>query len=213
MSATAGGPPRGYQDATCTLVTKLSSATRVSSAAGQPKPVSASLQAQVPGTTVRRPPGTDAPSSCVATAPPSPPLPKLSSSASNLPSGLNAPLAAELPAGSAIWVVRPVARATTCTRHRPAHPEVQAIRLALAASTAPNRRIIRVVAGSQSLYTGAAPSGTACASSSPRSVAWSITKPAGGGSPGPRGLALRATPRADPDTRAAPTLEATRAGR
>src|SRR5258708_21326961 len=98
MSATASRPPPGYQDATCTLVTKLSSATRVSSAAGQPKPVSASLLAQVPGTTVRRPPGTDATSSCVAPAPPSPPLPKPSSSATTLPSPLHAPPAADPPA-------------------------------------------------------------------------------------------------------------------
>ena len=48
-------PAPGRHDASCTLVVKLSSATRLSLLAGQPKLIRASLLSQVPGTAIRRP--------------------------------------------------------------------------------------------------------------------------------------------------------------
>lgn len=59
----------GRHDASCTLVVKLSSATRLSPLAAQPKPTRASLLTQVSGTTVSRPLAMDASSSCTAVAP------------------------------------------------------------------------------------------------------------------------------------------------
>ena len=56
----------GRHDASCTLVVKVNSATRLSLSAGQPKPMRASLLTQVCGTAVRRPLGRDTRSSRTA---------------------------------------------------------------------------------------------------------------------------------------------------
>src|SRR5580658_3675860 len=54
-AAMASRPAPGRHDVSCTLVVKLSSATRLSLLAGQPKLTRASLLSQVPGTAVRWP--------------------------------------------------------------------------------------------------------------------------------------------------------------
>ena len=59
----------GCHDASCTLVVKLSSATRLSLPTGQPKPIRALLLTQVCGTIVRRPLAVDTSSSCTAGSP------------------------------------------------------------------------------------------------------------------------------------------------
>jgi len=63
MAATASRAAPGRHDATWTLAVKLSSAIRVSLAAGHPNPAMASLLTKVRGTTVSWPVATDATSS------------------------------------------------------------------------------------------------------------------------------------------------------
>ena len=68
------------------------------------------------------------------------------------PLGLNAALAAVLPAGSAIALGRPVARSSSWTRHVVgAQRDVQAISVALAAITSSNVRPEVREAGSHSV--------------------------------------------------------------
>src|SRR5437868_11714923 len=59
----------GRHDASCVLVVKLNSATRLLLLAGQPKPMRASLLTQVCGTAVRWPLARENRSSCTALAP------------------------------------------------------------------------------------------------------------------------------------------------
>ena len=59
----------GCHDASCTLVVKLSSVTRLSPLAGYPKPTMASLLTQVCGTASRWPLAVDTCSSCTASVP------------------------------------------------------------------------------------------------------------------------------------------------
>ena len=145
---------------------KLSSATRSSPRAGQPKLTRASLLPFIPGTGTGRLLATGpalatgrrlvmgATSSCMASAPSSPRLLKLTWMARNLPSGLNAPLTAELAPGSAMAVCRPVARSSTRTWHSGAHCVAQATRVALAAMTPSKDRLAWAVAGFHSVETG-----------------------------------------------------------
>ena len=93
-------------------------------------------------------------SSCMASAPSSPRLLKLTWMARNLPSGLNAPLTAELAPGSAMAVCRPVARSSTRTWHSGAHRVAQATWVALAAMTPSKDRLAWAVAGFHSVETG-----------------------------------------------------------
>src|SRR5258708_34298283 len=95
MIATAGRVAPGCHDASCVLVVKLNSATRLSLLAGQPKPTRASLLAKVPGTAVRCPLVADATSSCMASAPSSPGYPEFTCRARKPPLGLKPRLAAE----------------------------------------------------------------------------------------------------------------------
>src|SRR6266581_3800314 len=125
----------GRQDASCTLVVKLSSATRLSRPAAHPKPTRALLLTQVWGTAVRRPVAVDTSSSCTGCAPSAELLLKLSSTARRPPSGLKAALATELAAGSPTVSGRPVARFSTCRRQRVTHGGTQATWVVLAAIT------------------------------------------------------------------------------
>src|SRR6266550_9520367 len=122
----------GRHDASCTVVVKFSSATRLSPLAGHPKPTRALLLTQVCGTVVRRPLGMDTSSSCTACAPSAELLLKVSWTASRLPPGLKAALATELATGSSTVACRPVARFSTRTRQRATHGGTQATWLALA---------------------------------------------------------------------------------
>src|SRR5450756_3039221 len=79
-TVTAGLVAPGCQDASCVLVVKLNSATRLSPWAGQPKPTRASLLTKVPGTAVSRPLAMDATSRRRASAPLSPELSTLTCS-------------------------------------------------------------------------------------------------------------------------------------
>src|ERR1700722_8680812 len=60
MTVTASREAPGCQDASCVLVVKMNSATRLSLSAGHPKPTRASLLTKGSGTAVRRPLVTDA---------------------------------------------------------------------------------------------------------------------------------------------------------
>src|SRR6202050_326612 len=143
--------PPGCHDASCTLVVKLSSATRLSLLAGQPKPIRAVLLTWVCGTAVRRPLAMDTTSSCTASSPSSESSLTLTWTARNLPSGLKAALAAALAAGSSTDTCRPVARFSTCTPQRAAHGGAQAISVALAAITAARLPLGCVADGSHTL--------------------------------------------------------------
>jgi hypothetical protein len=173
-SAMASRPAPGRHDVSCTLVVKLSSATRLSLPAGQPKLTRASLLSQVPGTTVRRPLAMDTSSSCTACPPSSASLLRLTSTARNLPSGLKAAVATDLPCGSSAVTCRPVARFSTSTRQRAAHDGAQAIWVALAAITALKVRLARGAAGFHYRSAIAPGRGATGASNRPRSVACSI---------------------------------------
>src|ERR1035437_5344233 len=106
----AGQLAPGRHDASCTLVVKFSSATRLSLSAGQPKPARASLLTQVCGTAVRRPLVMDSSSSCTARAPAAESSLKPTWTARKLPSGLKAALATELASGSSTDTCRPLGR-------------------------------------------------------------------------------------------------------
>src|SRR5512142_1990364 len=147
----------GRHDASCTLVMKLNSATRLSLPAAQPKPTRASLLTQVCGTAVRWPLARDTCSSCTARAPFAVLSLKPTWTTSRLPSGLKAALATELAAGSPADVCAPVVRFSTCRRQRAAHGGVQAIWVALAAITPSKVRLARGAAGSHSLSAVARP--------------------------------------------------------
>jgi len=90
----------------------------------------------------------------MASAPSSPRLSKLTCRARNFPSGLNAPLTAELAPGSAMVVCRPVARSSTRTWHSGVHRVAQATWVALAAMTPPKERLARAAPGLHSVETG-----------------------------------------------------------
>src|SRR5271170_5988679 len=131
----------GCHDASCTFVVNLSSATRLSLLAGQPKPIRALLLTQVCGTVVRRPLATDTSSSCTASSPSAESSLKLTWTARKLPSGLKTALVAAPAAGSSTDICRPVARFSTCTPQRAAHGGTQAISVALAAITSAKLRL------------------------------------------------------------------------
>jgi hypothetical protein len=109
----------GRHDASCTLVVKPNSATRLSLLAGQPKPMRASLLTQVCGTVVRRPLARETRSSCTARAPFAVLSLKLTSITRERPSGLKAALATELAAGNSTAARRPVARFSTASAASP----------------------------------------------------------------------------------------------
>src|SRR5947209_13710376 len=138
----------GLHDASCTLVVKLSSATRLSPPAGHPKPTRALLLTKLCGTTVRRPLATDTSSSRTACAPSAESLLKPSWSARRRSSGLKAALATELDAGSRTDSGRPAARFSTCTRQHAVQSGTQATWLALAAITPSKERPAFAVTGS-----------------------------------------------------------------
>ena len=164
----------GRHDASCTLVVKLNSATRLSLLAGHPKPTRAVLLTQVCGTAVRRPVAMDISSSCTACAPSAESLLKLSWTARRLPPGLKAALATELATGSPAVCCRPVARFSTCIRQCATHGGTQAIWIGLAAITPSKVRPDWRAAGSHSLSAVVPGRRATGASSRPRSVPCSI---------------------------------------
>lgn len=124
MTATVIWWAPGRQDVTWTLVMKLSSATRSSLCAGHPKLTRASLLTWIPGTTTGRLLAIDATPSCMASAPSSPRLVKLTWRARNFPSELNAPLTAELaPAKAmAVWLASDQVQAAEYAMQVPLSP-------------------------------------------------------------------------------------------
>src|SRR5690348_9376128 len=190
----------GRHDASCVLVVKLNSATRLLPLAGQPKPMRASLLTQVCGTAVRWPLARETRSSCTALLPFAVLSLKLTWITRELPSGLKAALATELAAGKSADARRPLARFSTCTRQRATHDGDQAIWVALAAITPSKVRLARGAAGSHSLSAIVPARAVTGTSNRPRLVPCSIRYPAGslncGPSCRPAMLTSRATPAA-----------------
>src|SRR3984893_2105891 len=169
----------GRHDASCTLVVKLNSATRLSLLAGQPKPMRASLLTQVCGTVVRRPLARETRFSCTARAPFAVLSLRLTWITRERPWGLKAALATELAAGNSTAARRPVARFSTCTRQRATHDGDQAIWVALAAMTPSKVRLACGADGFHNLSAIVPACEATGASNRPRLVPCSIRYPAG----------------------------------